>query len=183
MKIAGILFALATALSAVAADKMNSLYDISIKDVRGKELSLKSYAGKAILIVNVASECGYTGQYAGLEALYRKFKDKGLVVLGVPCNQFGGQEPGDEATILKFCQSNYDVTFPLTGKVDVNGPKRHPLYATLTGKSSPFPGNVNWNFVKFIVGRDGKILKRFESDAEPESTEVTGAIEAALAAK
>jgi len=180
------LLALAAALMAstvLAADKMNPIFDIPLKDIHGKDTSLKTYQGKAMLIVNVASECGYTPQYAGLEAVYRKYKDQGLVVLGFPCNQFGGQEPGSNEEVLKFCTSRYNVTFPMFGKIDVNGPKQHALYASLTGKSSPFPGPIGWNFGKFIVGRDGKILKRFEADAEPESTEVKGAIEAALAAK
>ncbi|HEY6168314.1 MAG TPA: glutathione peroxidase [Verrucomicrobiae bacterium] len=165
------------------AEKMSSLYDIPLKDIHGKDASLKAWQGKVLLIVNVASQCGYTPQYSGLEALHRKYKDRGLVVLGFPCNQFGGQEPGSEAEILKFCKSNYDVTFPLFGKIDVKGPNQHPLYATLTGKSSPFPGNVKWNFAKVLVGRDGKIIKRFDSGDEPDSNEVTRAIETALAAK
>jgi len=183
MKVAVIVVALFAAWTLTAAEKMNFIHDITVKDIQGKDVSLGAYKGRVLLIVNVASECGYTGQYAGLEALYRKFKDKGLVVLGVPCNQFGGQEPGNETAILKFCQSNYGVTFPLTSKIEITGPGQHALYAALTGKSSPFPGPVSWNFGKFLVGRDGQILKRFEADAEPESGEVTGAIESTLATK
>ena len=160
-----------------------SLYDIPLKDINGKDASLKDYKGKVLLIVNVASKCGHTPQYAGLEALYQKNKDKGLVVLGFPCNQFGGQEPGTNAEIKKFCTANYRVTFPLFDKIDVNGAQRHPLYAALAGKGSPFPGNIKWNFGKFLVGRDGKILKRFGAGDEPDSPEVIAAIEAALAAK
>jgi glutathione peroxidase len=166
-----------------AAEKMSSLHDVTVKDIHGKDMALKSYSGKVLLVVNVASECGYTGQYAGLEALYRKHKDAGLVVLGVPCNQFGGQEPAGESAILQFCRSSYDVTFPLTAKVAVNGAKQSPLYAALTSQSSPFPGPVAWNFEKFLVGRDGKILKRFDSGTEPDSAELNGAVESALAAK
>jgi glutathione peroxidase len=157
--------------------------DIPLKDIHGKDTSLKAWPGKVLLLVNVASECGYTGQYAGLEALYQKHKDAGLVVLGFPCNQFGGQEPGSNADILKFCTGNYQVTFPMFAKIEVSGAKAHPLFAALTGKGSPFPGPVKWNFEKILVGRDGKIVKRFEAGDEPDSGEVTSAIEAALKAK
>jgi len=167
-------------LSAGAAD---SIYDIPLKDIDGKDTSLKAYQGKALLIVNVASRCGYTPQYAALEVLYQKYKDQGLVVLGFPCNQFAHQEPGTDAEIKQFCTSKYNVTFPMFDKLEVNGENRHPLYALLAGKDSPFPGNIGWNFTKFLVGRDGKILKRFESKVKPDSPEVVQAIEAALAAK
>jgi glutathione peroxidase len=160
-----------------------SLYDIKLKDIDGKDTSLAAYKGKVILIVNVASKCGYTKQYAGLEATYLKFKDQGFVVLGFPCNQFGGQEPGSNEEIKQFCSSNFSVTFPLFDKIDVNGGNRHPLYTALSGDSSPFPGKIGWNFNKFLISRDGKILKRFESKVTPESEEMTKAIEAALAAK
>jgi glutathione peroxidase len=136
-----------------------------------------------LLIVNVASKCGFTPQYASLETVYKKYKDKGFVVLGFPCNQFGGQEPGRSEEIKQFCTSKYNVTFPLFEKIEVNGPKRHPLYVELAGKGSPFPGDIGWNFNKFLIGRDGKIIKRFESKAKPDSLEVTQAIEAALETK
>jgi len=135
------------------------------------------------LIVNVASRCGYTPQYAGLEALYEKYKDKGFYVLGFPCNQFGGQEPGTNEEIKQFCSSKYQVTFPLFDKIEVNGPNRHPLYLTLAGKDSSFPGDIKWNFSKFLIGRDGKVLKRFESGIKPNAAELTQAIESALAAQ
>jgi glutathione peroxidase len=141
------------------------------------------YKGQVLLIVNVASECGYTPQYAGLEALHREFKDKGLTVLGVPCNQFGSQEPGSNQEIQEFCTSAFSVTFPLLEKTDVNGARRHPLYAKLTSEPSPRPGNIQWNFTKFLVGRDGKVIARFEPDTEPQSPELLRAIGAALAAK
>jgi len=160
-----------------------SLYEIPLKDIGGKDTSLKAWQGKVMLIVNVASECGLTPQYEGLEALHRKFKDKGLAVLGFPCNQFGGQEPGSNAEIKSFCTKNYGVTFPLFGKIEVKGKRQHPLYAALTGKGAPFPGDVTWNFGKFLVGRDGKILKRFDSETAPDSAEIMEAIEKALAAK
>ena len=167
-------------ISASAAD---SIYDIPLKDIDGKDTSLKPYAGKVVLIVNVASKCGFTPQYTALEAIYQKYKDQGLVVCGFPCNQFGGQEPGTDAEIKQFCTSKYDVTFPMFDKLEVNGANRHPLYVTLAGADSPFPGNIKWNFTKFLIGRDGKILKRFDSSVKPDSPEVRGAIEVALAAK
>lgn len=160
-----------------------SLYDIPLKDIQGKDTSLNAYKGQVLLIVNVASKCGFTPQYKGLEAIYEKYKDKGLVVLGFPCNQFAKQEPGTDEEIQQFCSSKYSVTFPLFDKIEVNGANRHPLYVALAGDQSPFPGNITWNFNKFLIGRDGTILKRFDSKATPESAEVTAAIEAALAAK
>jgi glutathione peroxidase len=160
-----------------------SIHETSVRNIDGQETSLKAYSGKVLLIVNVASHCGFTPQYKELEAVYEKYKDKGLVVLGFPCNQFGGQEPGTDEEIKQFCSSKYNVTFPLFDKIDVNGPKRHPLYNELAGKDSPYPGDIKWNFSKFLIGRDGKILKRFESKVVPNSPEVTQAIEAALAQK
>ena len=157
-----------------------SLFDLAVTDIDGKAATLKAYQGRVLLIVNVASECGYTSQYQGLEAVFAKYRAKGLTVLGFPCNQFGGQEPGTNAEIKKFCSTTYRVTFPLYGKIEVNGANRHPLYAALAGKGSPFPGNIKWNFAKFLVGRYGRILQRFDSDAEPESPEMIAAIEAAL---
>ena len=160
-----------------------SIYDIPLKDIDGKDTSLKAYKGKALLIVNVASKCGNTPQYAGLEKLNQQYKDKGLVVLGFPCNQFGKQEPGSNADIKEFCSSKYAVTFPMFDKLEVKGENQHPLYKELSGKDAPFPGDVKWNFGKFLVGRDGKIVKRFEPGVKPESPEVAQAIEEAVAAK
>ena len=160
-----------------------SIHDIPVKDIDGKGGTLQSYRGKVLLIVNVASQCGFTPQYKQLEAVYQKYKDKGFAVLGFPCNQFGSQEPGTDAEIKQFCSSKYNVTFPLFDKIDVNGSNRHPLYTALAGQDSPYPGDIKWNFSKFLVGRDGKILKRFESRVVPDSPEVTQAIEAALAAR
>ena len=165
------------------AARAASLYDIKLKDIDGKDTSLAAYKGKAILIVNVASKCGYTKQYAGLEAAYLKYKDRGLVILGFPCNQFGGQEPGTNEEIKQFCSSKFNVTFPLFDKLEVNGAKRHPLYTALAGQDSPFPGDIKWNFNKFLVSRDGKILRRFDSGVTPDSEELTKAVETALAAK
>jgi glutathione peroxidase len=168
---------------AMAADKMNSLQNIPLNDINDQPTSLKAYAGKVVLLVNVASKCGFTKQYTGLEAIYKKYKDKGLVVIGVPSNDFGSQEPGTAGEIKAFCTSKFDVTFPLMAKIHVKGVEQHPLYAALTGPDSAFPGEVKWNFQKFIIGRDGRLLGRFESKVTPESTELTQAIEAALARK
>lgn len=157
---------------------MTTAHDFTVKTITGEEKSLKDYAGHAVLFVNVASRCGYTRQYKGLEALWRDHKDDGLVVVGVPSNQFGAQEPGTEADIQAFCSATYDVTFPMTAKVDVNGAKAHPLYAWLTANTG---GPVAWNFAKFLVGKDGAIVKRFDSATTPESAELKAAIASALA--
>ena len=171
---------MATTFSVHAA---GSLYDIPLKDIEGTGSSLKPYAGKVLLIVNVASHCGFTPQYKALETLYQKYQSQGLVVCGFPCNQFGAQEPGTDAEIKQFCTSKYSVTFPMFDKLEVNGANRHPLYVTLAGADSPFPGNIKWNFTKFLIGRDGKIIARFDSKVKPDSPEAVKAIEAALAAK
>jgi glutathione peroxidase len=180
MKTVATLSTLLLALTAMAASQ---LYDIPLKDIDGKASSLKAYQGKVLLIVNVASQCGLTPQYEGLEALYLKYKDKGLVVLGFPCNDFAGQEPGSNADIKAFCSSKFSVTFPLFDKLHVKGAEQHALYAALTGKTSPFPGDVQWNFGKFLIGRDATILKRFEPKTKPDDSAVVDAIEAAIAAK
>jgi glutathione peroxidase len=172
----------ALAMTTIAASAQ-SLYDIKLKDIDGKDTTLAAYQGKVVLIVNVASKCGYTKQYAGLEALYQKYQGQGFVVLGFPCNQFGGQEPGTNEEIKQFCTSKFNVTFPLFDKIEVNGANRHPLYVALAGKSSPFPGNIKWNFNKFLISKDGKIVKRFDSGVTPDSEELTKAVEATLAAK
>lgn len=159
------------------------IHGIKVIDIDGKEQSLGAYKGKVLLVVNVASECGLTTQYAGMEDLYKKYKEKGFAVLGFPCNDFGGQEPGTDKEIKQFCRSRYQVTFPMFAKIKVAGPEKHALYEQLTGKSSPFPGEVGWNFAKFLVGKDGKVLKRFDPDTEPDGEEITRAVEAALGAK
>ena len=172
-------FSLMTTFAVRAA----SIYDIPVKDIDGAATNLSAYKGKVLLIVNVASKCGYTPQYKALEAVYKKYSDQGFVILGFPCNQFAGQEPGSDAAIKEFCTSKYFITFPLFDKIEVNGAKRHPLYDLLTGKNSPFPGDIQWNFTKFLIGKDGKILNRFGSAVTPDSPEITAAIEAALAVK
>jgi glutathione peroxidase len=169
-----LLFLLMTSL-AIAAD--TNVQNIAIKDIDGKDTTLKAYAGKVLLIVNVASECGYTPQYAGLQALHEKMSGKGLAVLGFPCNDFGGQEPGSELQIKTFCTENYKVTFPMFAKVAIKGDGKHPLFAAL---QSAVGGDVGWNFEKFLVSKDGKVLQRFGSDVTPDSPELMAAIEAAL---
>lgn len=174
---------LTSSLLATVASAADSLYSIPLKDIDGKAATLKPYQGQVMLVVNVASHCGFTPQYTGLESLYKKYNSQGLVVCGFPCNQFGGQEPGTAEEIKQFCTSKYDVTFPMFAKLDVNGEHRHPLYVALAGKESPFAGDIKWNFTKFLVGRDGKIVARFDSKVKPDSEEMTKAVEAALAAK
>lgn len=182
MKLVTIFLALLMA-QIVSAQTKTSLYDIPLKDIDGKDTSLKAYKGKVLLIVNVASKCGFTPQYEGLEALQKKFEKQGFTVLGFPCNDFMGQEPGSPDEIKQFCSSKYSVTFPLFSKDHVNGKEAQPLYQQLTGNDSPFPGRITWNFNKFLISRDGKILKRFDTRTKPESPEVTKAIEEAVAAK
>ncbi|HEV2531645.1 glutathione peroxidase [Phenylobacterium sp.] len=157
-----------------------SLYDFSAETLDGQPAPLREHQGKVVLIVNTASKCGFTGQYAGLEALYRKYRDRGLVVLGFPCNQFGKQEPGDAAEIASFCSLTYDVDFPMMRKIDVNGPQAHPLYAYLKKARKGVLGTeaIKWNFTKFLVDRTGEVTGRFPPTAEPQALE--GAIEALL---
>ena len=174
---------IALALLFPAISQGEDIYSIPLKTIEGKPASLKPYEGKVLLIVNVASLCGNTPQYKGLEELWRKYKDQGLVVLGFPCNDFGEQEPGDNGEIKTFCTKNYGVSFPLFDKLHVKGSERHPLYSLLSGERSPFPGDLQWNFGKFLAGRDGRILARFEPEVEPDSAEVTAAVKAALDSK
>jgi glutathione peroxidase len=163
------------AASAMAAD---NVYEFTLNSIDGKPAPLSAYKGKVLLVINVASRCGYTPQYTGLEALYERYKDEDLVLLGFPANNFGAQEPGTNEEIKKFCSSKYNVTFPIYSKISVKGPDKAPLYDFLT--SSGGGGEVKWNFTKFLVGRDGKVLARFEPNVTPESPEVAAAIEKAL---
>jgi glutathione peroxidase len=171
------------ATAALGAEHQKALKDIPLKDIDGKETSLKAFAGKVLLIVNVASKCGNTPQYKDLEAAYGKYKDQGLVIMGFPCNDFGGQEPGTNEEVKTFCTSKYNVTFPMFDKVQVKGEPKHPLYEALTGKKGAFPGDVKWNFGKFLVGRDGKPIMRIEPKTKVDDAAVVAAIEKALAAK
>jgi glutathione peroxidase len=150
-----------------------------VKKIDGSAVDLSKYKGKVVLIVNVASRCGYTPQYAGLQKLYDTYKDKGLVVLGFPANEFGAQEPGSDAEIASFCSSKYGVTFDMFSKLVVKGPNKAPLYQALTEGATP-PGEVSWNFEKFLIGRDGKIVGRYKSAVAPDDGKLTGAIEAEL---
>jgi glutathione peroxidase len=156
-----------------------TVYDISIGALRGGTLPLDSYRGRALLIVNVASQCGFTPQYAGLQKLYDTYAQRGLVIVGVPCNQFAGQEPGTAEEIADFCQVNYGVTFPLAEKVEVNGPDRHPLYQALvtTPDSAGEAGDVRWNFEKFLVNPSGEVVARYRTQVTPEAPELVAAIE------
>lgn len=159
-----------------------SIYDTKIATLTGEPADLSAYEGKAVLVVNVASKCGLTPQYTGLERLHERFAERGFTVLGVPCNQFMGQEPGSPEEIANFCSTTYGITFPMTEKVDVNGPDRHPLYQELTEKPDDEgkAGDVAWNFEKFLVAPDGEIVRRFRPMTEPEAEEVVSAIEAVL---
>ena len=150
---------------------MASVYDFTVKDIHGKSVKLDRYRGKVMLIVNTASECGFTPQYKGLEAMFEKLHDKGLEVLGFPCNQFGGQEPGSEKEIEQFCELNYGVTFPMFAKVDVNGDNTAPLYKYLKAEKPGLLGSeaIKWNFTKFLVDRDGNVVKRYAPNDTPES--------------
>jgi glutathione peroxidase len=169
-----------------ASAKEKSVYDFTMKDIDGRDVRLKTYKGKVSLIVNTASKCGYTPQYEGLQKIYEKYKDQGFVVLGFPANNFGGQEPGTNEEIKEFCTlKQYKTTFPLFSKISVKGEDQHPLYKYLTNaQTNPaFAGDIKWNFNKFLVDKNGKVIARFDSKATPESAEVTGAIEKALAQK
>ena len=160
----------------------SSIYDFTLNSITGQPVPLEQYKGKVVLLVNVASKCGYTPQYKGLEALYKKYESKGLVILGFPANNFGSQEPGTNAEIQTFCSRTYSVTFPMFAKISVKGEDKAPLYQYLTDKKAnpETGGEIGWNFTKFLVDRSGKIVARFDSKIEPESSEVTKTIEAAL---
>ncbi len=152
---------------------VQSIYDFKVKTIESKEITLEAYRGKVMLIVNVASKCGYTPQYEGLEALYAKYKEKGFVVLGFPCNQFASQEPGSEEEIQNFCRINFGVTFPLFAKIKVNGEQADPLYQYLKTEKTGLLGTegIKWNFTKFLVDREGNVVDRFGSSTKPESLE------------
>lgn len=161
---------------------MEKVHDFTAATIDGNEKSLADFAGKTLLIVNVASQCGLTPQYKGLEELHRKYKGRGFAVLGFPCNQFAGQEPGTDEEIRTFCETRFNVTFPMFSKVDVNGEDRHPLYEFLTSQPTQpdGPGDIKWNFAKFLVDKHGAVVARFDPAVEPTSKELTGTIEEAL---
>jgi glutathione peroxidase len=167
-----------------AAAEEKSVLDVSMKTIDGKEVNLaKKYDGKVVLAVNVASECGLTPQYEALEELHEKYGKDGLAVLGFPCNQFGGQEPGTEAEIVQFCRDNYDVKFDLFSKIEVNGDNNAELYKRLTSEGAKFPGKISWNFEKFLINRDGEVVARFAPAVKPDDPKVVRAIEKELATK
>jgi len=159
-----------------------SVYDYTLNSIDGKPTPLSQFKGKVVMLVNVASRCGFTPQYEGLEALYKKYADQGFVIVGIPANNFGGQEPGTNAEIKTFCKSKYSVTFPMMGKVSVKGADQTPLYQFLTGEQTDpkFAGDIKWNFTKFLVNKDGKIVDRFEPKVTPEDPQVISALEKQL---
>ena len=175
----GVVSAMAT------ADEPHCALDFKAKTIKGETVDLEDYEGKVVLVVNTASECGLTPQYAGLQQLYAKYKDKGFVVLGFPCNQFGSQEPGSDAQIAKFCSSNYSVTFPMFSKIDVNGDEAAPIYKYLTSQDTEpaGKGRISWNFEKFLIDREGKLIHRFAPRTKPSDDDLVKAIDGALAAK
>ena len=173
-----LLLGLLMSTSAFSAD---SIYAFGLKTIDGKDMPLSAYQGKVVLLVNTASQCGFTPQYTGLESLYKKYKDQGLVVLGVPANNFGAQEPGTNEEIKTFCSRNYNVTFPMMSKVSVKGDDTTPLYQFLTDKNSKTGGDIKWNFTKFLVDKKGNVINRFESAVTPESADLVKAVESALA--
>ena len=156
-----------------------SYLTIPFKTITGDTTDLAAYRGKVVLLVNVASKCGHTPQYAGLEAMYRKYKDRGLVILGFPANNFGEQEPGTDAEILTFCKTTYDVTFPMMSKISVKGDTQHPLYTYLT-KQSPVPGEITWNFNKFLLDRNGHVIARWDQKTEPNDPKLVAVVEKLL---
>jgi glutathione peroxidase len=161
---------------------MTTLHDFTLDALDGKPLRFERFRGGPVLLVNVASRCGLTPQYAGLEALWREWRERGLTVVGLPCNQFGAQEPGTPLEIQSFCSVNYDVSFPLTQKIEVNGPGRHPLYRWLAGEDSPFPGDVRWNFEKFLCDGQGRLVTRFAPQVTPDAPELRAAVAQLLTA-
>jgi glutathione peroxidase len=148
---------------------MHSVYDFEAQGISGENVALSEFKGKALLIVNTASKCGFTPQFSGLEALYKTYADQGLVVLGFPCNQFASQDPGSDGEIAEFCQVNYGVSFPMMGKIDVNGPTAHPLYKWLSAQAPGLLGSkaIKWNFTKFLIGKDGQVIKRYAPTDKP----------------
>jgi glutathione peroxidase len=162
--------------------KNQTVFSTAVTTLDGRETTLEQYRGQVLLIVNVASKCGYTPQYTGLEAMYRRYKDKGLVVLGFPCDQFGHQEPGTADEIREFCSVAYDVTFPMFAKIDVNGPNEHPVFGVLKSQAPGVLGTtaVKWNFTKFLIGRDGTVLTRYGSRDTPEDIEADSTFTTAL---
>ena len=164
-------------------NKMNTLYDINVDTINGKSILMDEYKGKTILIVNTASRCGFTGQYEGLQTIYEKYKDQGLIVLAFPSNNFMGQEPGSNESIANFCSTRFNITFPIFAKIDVKGKNQHPLFKWLTSKETnpSFSGGITWNFNKFLISPEGEIINRFGSRTTPKNNKIIAAIEQSLA--
>jgi len=175
-------FALVLSMAGSLMAGARSVYNFTLKSIDGKPVALSEYHGKVLLLVNVASKCGFTPQYTALESLYEKYKDRGLVIVGIPANNFGGQEPGTNEEIKKFCSNKYNVSFPMMSKVSVLGDDKTPLYAFLTDKSvnPQIGGDIKWNFTKFLFDRNGRPVARFEPNVTPDSPQVVSAVEAAL---
>lgn len=172
---------LATMMTFLNHSEIKGIYDFPVTDIDGNELNLEQYKGKVLLIVNVASKCGYTPQYEGLQAIYEEYEEDGLVILGFPANNFKGQEPGTEEDIKEFCTLNYGVTFPMSSKVSVLGDDQDPLFTYLTSQpNKDFEGEIKWNFEKFLIDKEGNLIRRFRSSVKPESKELTSAIKSLL---
>lgn len=177
----GVLLIMATSLFAAGKPAASGVYSFTLNSIDGKPAPLADYKGKVVLIVNVASQCGYTPQYSALESIYEKYKDQGFVILGFPANNFGAQEPGTNEEIKTFCTRKYNVTFPMYSKISVKGGDQDPLYAYLTKDTKPgISGEIKWNFTKFLIDRNGNVVQRFEPAVTPDSKDVTGAIEQQL---
>jgi glutathione peroxidase len=172
-----VILALAIAMTSFGA---SNIYDFTLNTIDGAPAPLGAFKGKVVLLVNVASRCGYTPQYEGLEKIYEKYKDKGFVIIGVPANNFGAQEPGTNEEIKSFCSRTYHVTFPMMSKMSVKGGDKAPLYRFLTDPAAKTGGEIQWNFTKFLIDKDGAVIRRFEPDVEPESADMVKAIEKAL---
>ena len=181
-RILGILCSILGGTQAQAIEHLAAPLVGEVQQIDGETIDLSAYQGKVVLVVNVASKCGFTKQYKGLQALYEKYQDRGFVILGFPCNQFGWQEPGSDADVAKFCKLNYGVTFPMFAKIDVKGKDAHPLYQRLSSKQQSIhdTGTVRWNFEKFLIGRDGKLITRFRSRVAPDAEKLTDAVELAI---
>jgi glutathione peroxidase len=182
MKLLTLVITAATSLfgGSTTINTNTNVYDITVKDIEQNEVNLSDYKGKVLLIVNVASKCGFTKQYDGLQEIYEKYKDQGLEVLGFPCNDFGGQEPGTNEEIAEFCSLNFNVTFPMFDKVKVLGDDKHPLFDILTNNSKTGKSDIKWNFEKFIIDKEGNVIDRFRSMTKPESKKITSLIEEEL---
>lgn len=181
MKTFGLLLIFSLMAITTTDKSADSVYDFSLTDINGEDMPLNKYNGKVLLIVNTASECGFTPQYKDLQALYEEYRDEGLVVLGFPANNFGGQEPGTDEEIKQFCEVNYSVTFPMFSKISVKGDDQHPLFSYLTSAPNPdFTGEIKWNFEKFLIDKEGELTRRFRSDTEPKNNKILKAIESTL---